>query len=105
MHDAKHFKDLEAKFYEEERSTSFPMVSSQQVLKACFHPLYRYDQKATYVLKIDKLSLPKGGEMYNLEEKPNEEVKMAPVKYSINGGEDEGTEDNQSQSALSLGQQ
>jgi len=30
---------------------------------------------------------------------------MAPVKYSINGGEDEGTEDNQSKSSLSLGQQ
>jgi len=34
--------------------------------------------------------------MYILGEKPNEEVKMAPVKYSINGGEDEGTEDNES---------
>lgn len=73
------------------------------MLKACFHPLYQQEEKSTYVLKLDRLSLPKGTEVVQLQAKP---VEMPSKGYSINNvdlGDDD--EEEKKAPALSLGQQ
>jgi len=99
MQDSSSYRDLQTKFYDE--CARFPMVSSQHVLKACLHPLYQSEERSTYVLKLDRLSLPKGTKLVQLQAKPAE---LPRHGYSINEDDIGDDEEQKKGPVLSLGQ-
>lgn len=85
MYDSKFFKEQQAKFYEDNHSTSFGISSSQQVLTASFHPFYSSSSEvkadgATYVVKLDRVSYPQGSEIIELN--PTERQSSLNVEES-----------------------